>query len=132
MRDDAYGVRLAHRRDLHHLRDAADIGQRGAHVVDVVVLHEPVEVPALAPLLAVRQRAGGHLAQLGDVLERVLVAHRVFYQEGLVLLDQLAAAQRVGEVEPLVEVDGEVAVLPRPSRAALQASATRRTRSRVL
>ena len=53
---DADEMRLADRGDLHHLGDAADVGQRGAHVIDVVVLHQLVEVPAVAPLFAGRDR----------------------------------------------------------------------------
>ena len=63
-----------------------------------------------APLLAVGQRHGRHLPQLGDVLQRVLVAHRILDEERVERLDRLADAQRVVEVEALVEVDAPVAV----------------------
>ena len=109
VRDDADGVRLAHGGDLHHLRDPADVGQRRPDEVDVVVLDQPVEVPAQAPLLAVRQGHRRHLAQLGDVRQRVLVAHGVLDEERVVGLDRLAAAQGVAKVEALMEVDAPVA-----------------------
>ena len=51
-----------------------------------------------------------HLPQLRDVLERVLVAHRVFDEVGLVLFDHPAGAEGVVQVEALVEVDAPVAV----------------------
>jgi hypothetical protein len=40
----------------------------------------------------------------------MLVANRVFDEERLVLFHRLAAAQRVVEIEPLMEVDAPVAV----------------------
>ena len=51
-------------------------------------------------------------AQLGQVHQRVLVAHRILDEERLVLFDRAAGAHRVIEVEPLVEVDAPVAVGP--------------------
>ncbi len=110
VRHDADGVRLADGRDLHHLGDAADVGQRRADVVDVVVLDELVEVPPVAPFLAVGEGDGRHLPQLRQVHEGVLVAHGILDEVGLVLLDPAARAQRVVEVEALVEVDAPVAV----------------------
>jgi hypothetical protein len=53
-------VSLTQGRDLDHFGDAADVGQRGPDEIQVVVLHQAVEVPALAPLFAGRQRATGH------------------------------------------------------------------------
>ena len=55
-----------------------------------------------------RQRAGRHQPQLGNFLERLLVAHGIFDEERLVLFDQPAAAKRVGKIELLVEVDHPV------------------------
>jgi hypothetical protein len=79
-------------------------------IVDVVVLDQPVEIPPEAPLLAVGQRHRGHRPQLGDVLERMLVADRIFDEERIELLHHLAGAHRVVEVEALVQVDAPVAV----------------------
>ena len=104
------------RGDLHHLGDAADVGQRRADEIDVVVLDEPVEVPLETPLFAVRQRDRRHLAQLGNVLERVFVAHRIFDEERIELLHDVADADGVVEVEALVEVDAPVAVRARRLR----------------
>ncbi len=69
-----------------------------------------MEIPPLAPLFAVRERAGRHHAQLRNFLERLLVANGIFDQVRLVLLDQPAAAERVGEIELLVKVDHPVAL----------------------
>ena len=109
MRDDADVVRLAQRADADHLGDAADVRQRAADEVEVVVLDQLVEIPAGAPFLAGGERHAGEAAQLGDVLEERVGLHRIFDQIGLELLDQAAAAQRVGEREALVEVHHEIA-----------------------
>ena len=45
-------------------------------------------------------------------MQRVLVAHRILDEVRLELFDAAAGAQRVVEVEPLVEVDAPVAVRP--------------------
>ena len=57
-----------------------------------------------------RQRHRRHLAELGEIHQRVFITDRVFDEERLVLLDRLAGAQRVVQVEPLVKVDAPVAV----------------------
>ncbi len=110
MRDDADRVGLADGGDFHHLGDAAHVRQRGANEVHVVVLHERVEIPLESPLFAVGQRHRRHLPELGKVLQRVLVADRVFDEEGVVRFDSLAGTQRVVQLEALVKVDAPVAV----------------------
>ena len=110
MRHDPHGVRFAKRRNLHHFGDAADIRQGRADEIDVVAFDQPVEVPLETPLLTMRQRDRGHLPQLRDVLERVLVTHRIFDEERLVLLDRPARAKRIIEVEALMEIDAPVPV----------------------
>ena len=50
-------------------------------------------------------------AQQRQVFAEGLVAHRVFDEVGREVLDQIAAANGVGEVEALVEVDAPIAVL---------------------
>src|SRR5438105_4782658 len=63
MGNNADEVCLADRGDLHHLRDPADVRERCANVVDIVVLDQLVKVPAVAPLLAGRDRDSYHSPQ---------------------------------------------------------------------
>jgi len=104
-------VSFAESGDLLHLGDAADVGDRGADVVDVVGFDELVEVPAAAPFLSRREGNRRDLAELGDVFEEGFGADGVFDQIGLEVFQELAAAFGIGVVEALVEVDEPVTVL---------------------
>src|SRR5262249_34916067 len=110
MGGDSYEVSLAESGDLHHLGDAADVWKRGAHIIDGMVFDERVEVPAVAPLLSSGKRNVDLAAKGGNVLEEGFGADGIFDEERVVLLDEVAAADSVGEVEALVEVDAPVAV----------------------
>ena len=110
MRNDAHRVCFADGGDFHQLGDPAHVWQRRADEVDVMALDEPVEVPPEAPFFAMRQRHHRHLAQLREVLKRVLVADRIFNEEWLVLFDRPAQTHRVIQVEPLVKIDAPVSI----------------------
>ena len=75
-----------------------------------VIFDERVEVPAIAPLFAGGQGDVDLLAEDGQVLKEGLGADGVFDEEGGEVLNHVAAADGVGEIEALVEVDGPVAV----------------------
>ena len=62
VRNDADVVRLAQGADADQLGDAADVRQRAADEIEVVVLHQLVEVPPRAPFFACRQRHAGQAA----------------------------------------------------------------------
>ena len=66
MRHDADFVGIAHRHDLEHFRDAADVGQRRAGEIDVALLDERTELRPCPPLLARRQRHGRQQPQLRE------------------------------------------------------------------
>ena len=89
-------VGFAQGRDLHHFGDAADVGERGAIEIDVVVFDEPVEVPTLAPFLAGAERATRHRAQPRDILQKRLGPHGILDHKRLEFLDAAARSQRVG------------------------------------
>src|SRR5262249_53209285 len=63
-----------------------------------------------APFLTGGERNRGHAAEFRYVFEELLVAGGVFHEVGFVFFNQLAAAQGVGVIEFLVEVDVPVAV----------------------
>src|SRR5579862_865472 len=111
MRDDSDEMRLADGGDFYQLGDAADVGKGDPHVVEIVILDKFVEIPALAPFLAGRERNGGHFSQLGDIFEKGFGPDGILDQVGFQVFKELASADGVGEVEALMEVDGEVAVL---------------------
>src|ERR1700675_1132608 len=111
MRNDADKVRLAYGRDLHHLGDSADIRERHANVVEIVILNQLVEVPAIAPLLAGGERHLDGSTQDRQILLESFGADRVFDKERRQVFDEPAPSNSVRQIEPLVEIDTEVAVL---------------------
>ena len=102
---------FANGRNLHHLGNAAHIGQRGAHVIDIVVFHQLVEIPAAAPFLARRNRHFHHGPEFRQISDKRLRAYGIFNEIRRQAFDQIAAAHGVGKIEALVEVDAEIAVL---------------------
>src|SRR5262249_55618320 len=84
---------------------------RGAIEVDIVRFHELVEVPTIAPLLAGCDRHFHGPAKDGKVFVERLRTDRVFDEERGEIFDQIAAANRFGEIEALVEIDAPIAVL---------------------
>ena len=108
VRNDADVVRLAQGADADQLGDAADVRQRAADEIEVVVLHQLVEVPPRPPFLARGQRHAGQAAQFRNVLKKRIGLNRILDEIRIELFDHPAAAERVGEGEPLVEVDHEV------------------------
>src|ERR1700683_5319489 len=111
MGDDAHEMRFAHGRDLEHFGYSAHVGQRGAHEVDVVILDEWIEVPAVAPLRARSQRNVYFLAQDREILEKGFCADGVLHKKWGQIFDQVAAANRIGKIESLMEIDSPVAIL---------------------
>ena len=111
MRNDADEMRFADRRDLHHLRDSAYVRQRGADIIDVVVFHQTVEIPAISPFLSGGDRHLHHFAQLRKIVIESLGPHRVLNEKRRERFDQVASADRVRKIEALVEVDAEIAIL---------------------
>src|SRR5579872_7345948 len=110
MGNDADKMRLADRRDLHHLGDTADVRQRRANIVDVVVLDQLVEVPTITPLFS---RCDGHAsrcAELRQILRESFGSNGVFDEVRREILDQIAAADRFGEIEALVKIHAPVAI----------------------
>ena len=67
VRNDADLVGVAHRHDLEHLGDATDVRQRRAGEIDVAIFDERVELPALTPFLARRQRDARQQSKLGNL-----------------------------------------------------------------
>src|SRR4051812_48312442 len=111
MRHDTDEVRLANRGDLHHLGDAPHVRQCGADIVDIMMLHQLVEVPAISPLLAGGNRDLDHSPQNRQVLLKRLRPDRVLYKKRRKALDQVASANRVRKIKPLVEIDHPIAAL---------------------
>ena len=132
MRNDADEMGFADGGNFHHLSDAADIGQGGAYKINVVIFDELVEVPPVAPLFARCQGNIHFLAQDRNVLQKGFGADRIFDEERSQVLDQVAAANGIVEVEALVEIDHQSPSLPTPSRACAHSSRSWLTRSRVL
>ena len=93
-----------------HLGDAADVGEGGADEVDVMMLDEGVEVPAIAPLFSGGEGDVDLLAEDGQVLLEGFGADGVFDEEGGEVFDFVAAADGFVEIEALVEVDAPFAV----------------------
>src|SRR5438874_997724 len=92
VRDDTDKVRLAKRGNLHHFGDAANVWQRGTDIVDVVILHERVEIPAVAPFFARRDGNFDQLPKARKVFAKGLRAHGILDEEGRKRLDEIAAA----------------------------------------
>src|SRR5438094_6408115 len=111
VRDDTDKVRLADRGNLHHFGDAAHVWQGGADVVVVVILHQLVEIPAIAPFLARRDGDLHQLSQARKVFAKGLRAHRILDEEGRKRLDEIAAAYGVRQFESLVKIDAPIAIL---------------------
>ena len=68
--------------DFQHFRNAADVGKRGADIVDIVIFDQLVEVPAVAPFLAGRDRYADFTAEEWDIFEESLRANRIFDKIG--------------------------------------------------
>jgi hypothetical protein len=108
--NDADKVGFTDGGDLHHLRDAAHVRQRGAYKVDGVIFDQLIEVPSVSPFLACGQGNIDFAAQDGEVLLKGFRAHRVFHEEGSEVFNRVAAANGIGQVETLMEVDAPVAI----------------------
>src|SRR6185503_15121078 len=80
VRDDPDVVRLTQRADADQLGDAADVRQRAANEIEVVVLDQTMKIPTGAPLLSGGERHAGEAAQLGNVLQERVGLHRIFDQ----------------------------------------------------
>src|SRR5205085_6094219 len=79
------------------------------NIIDIMVLHQFVEVPAIAPLFSGSNRHSDHSPQLRDVLQESLGAHGIFDKIRREAFDQSASSYGVGQVEPLVEIDAPIA-----------------------
>src|SRR5437763_14480458 len=110
VRDDTDKVRLADRGNLHHFGDAAHVWQGGAHVVDVVILHQRVEIPAVAPFFASGDGNFDQLPQARKVFAKGFRAHGILDEEGRQRLDEIAAANGVRQVESLMKINAPIAV----------------------
>ena len=78
VRDDADRVRFADAGHLHHLGDAADVGQRAPDKVQVVVLDQPVEVGAVTDSPA---RRNAHAAALRQQAAEQIILNDPFVQQ---------------------------------------------------
>ena len=114
MGHDADIVRLAEGGDLHHFRDAADVGQRRADVIEVVILDQAMEIPALAPFLASGNGHRGQLPQFRNILVERLGAHGILDEIRFQIFQFLAGANGVGKIETLVQVNDPVTILAHP------------------
>src|SRR4051812_6680179 len=111
MRRYTYEVGFAQRSNLVHLGDPANIGKRRPEKVDVVILYQRVEIPAISPLLAGRYRHSHFPAQDREVLLKGFGPHRIFHKKRSEILDCIAAPNGVGQVEALMEIDAPISVL---------------------
>src|SRR5258708_24478568 len=110
MGSDAHKMGFANSGNLHNFSDAADVRQGGTDKIDVVILHQSVEVPPVAPLLAGRQRDVDLAAQDRKVLQEGFSPNRVFDEERGQVLDLVTAPDGIGQVKALVEIDNPIAV----------------------
>src|SRR5439155_22433051 len=110
VRHDPDFVRVAHRHDLQHLGDAADVRERRAGVVDVAIFDQRLELRSLTPFFAGREWHGRQHPKLWNLGPELFFPHWILYQERPERLDQAADLERFMEVELLMDVDRPVAV----------------------
>ena len=103
-------MRLADCRNLHHFGNAAHVRQRGAHVINIVVLHQRIEIPAIPPFLARRDGNLYELSQTRQVFAEGLRTHGILDEEGRKRFDQVASANGVRQIESLMKINAPVAV----------------------
>src|SRR5581483_12385648 len=106
MRHDADEVSFADRRNFFHFGDTADVGQRGADVVETVTFNQLIEVPTIAPLLAGSYRDICFLPENGKIFVERFGADRVFHEKWGERLNEIARTDSIAEIESLMEVDG--------------------------
>ena len=110
VRHDSDFVRVAHRHDLQHLGDAADVRERRAGVVDIAIFDQRLELRSLTPFFAGREWHGRQHPKLWNLGPELFFPHWILYQERPERLDQAADLERFMEVELLMDVDRPVAV----------------------
>ena len=100
-------VGLAPAGDLRGFGEPAGDAQVDPRVVDPLFLDQLAELPLRAKLLAGRQR---HVVRGRNVLNEsgVLAAQRVFDEERPERLDLLAQPDRIGQVQPGVDIEGQL------------------------
>src|SRR4029079_11476364 len=89
-----------------------DVWQRATRKVDVAGLDQGVELPALSPLLARRERHRREDAELGNLRPELFFSDGIFDDEWPRWFDELADFERLVEIELLVDVDHPVAFRP--------------------
>ena len=109
VRDNPDVVRFAQGADPDHLGDAADVGQRAASKLEVVVLDQFVEVPARAPLLTGGERYAGLGRSLGMSWRNMSVWTGSSTRYGSNSSISRQPRSSLGKREALMEVHREVA-----------------------
>src|SRR4029079_3156935 len=110
MRHDADFVGIAHRHDLEHLRNAANVWQRCAGEIDIALLNERTELRPCPPFLAWCQRHHRQQPQLRYLRSELFLANRVLDDERPRRFHETADLHGFVKIELLVEVDHPVAV----------------------
>ena len=91
-------------------RDAADVGDRGASVIDELLLHKLVPLPLGTELLAHSDR-NFHLTPQRPIDTGVLASHQILNEVGSQRLDLVRQIHGVRHVEFRMEVDAPGAIL---------------------
>src|ERR1700741_357721 len=105
-------MRLAYCPDLHHLGDSSDVRQCSADVINIVVLYEAIKIPSIPPPLARCDRDLYQFSETRKVFAKYLRAHGILDKQRRKAFDQIAPPDRVRQIESLMKIDAEVAILP--------------------